>query len=143
MINSGTRRGAEHRLDDDAARAGLLDILRHAILKRPERLDKHVRKALALLLECLGVIPRLLGVEHRVWDTIDVRGDLQPKDVVCLELARRVARVDGVDDGSCVFQWAARPCAELAADPASVDEPAAGLGLLHLLREHLRVSARL
>jgi len=39
--------------------------------------------------------------------------------------------VDGVDDGSGVFQWATRSLAEFATNPACVDEPAAGVGLLH------------
>lgn len=49
--------------------------------------------------------------------------------------------MDGVDDGAGVFQWATGASAEFAAHPAGVDEPAAGLGFLHLRGEHGCVSA--
>ena len=50
--------------------------------------------------------------------------------------------MDGVDDGAGVFEADAFADAVTAAGPAGVDQPDAGLVLLHLLRQQLGIFVR-
>lgn len=114
----------------------LIDLL----LEDGEGLVEHGGELADLLGEGVLVLPGLARVKHLGGDALDLGGDREVEGgevlVVGLGEGGEGAVVDGVDDGTSVLERAARAGAELAADPAGVDEPAGGLGGAHALGEH-------
>jgi len=131
--------GARESLDLRARKAHLLV---DAALVHRERLVEHLRELAHLARERLLLGPRAGRVEDARGHAVDGRRDLQPERlealVLCLFGVRELAGVDRVDDAARVLEWAALAGggAELAADPARVDEPAVDIVLGHALREH-------
>ena len=101
------------------------DILRNVLLIERERLLEHARKLPDLPLESLLIGPRHTGVQQFPRDALNRGGYRQPKrpEALVVRLGK-LAGVDGVDDGTRVFERAPLACAEFPACPARVDEPA-------------------
>ena len=125
-------------------RAGQADLLVDVLLIEGEGLLEHAAKLAKLALERALVLPRERGVEELAWDAVERGGDAEAKDGEGLvRRLRERARVHGVDDAARVLERAALACAELAARPACVDQPAVDVVLRHALGEHLGVAAGL
>lgn len=86
--------------------------------------------------------PGSLGVEQLRGNVGARLGHLQVEDVVIFVFdTGQLARVDGVENGTGVLEWAAlATLSEAGTDPAGVEQPSIGLVLLNLVGEHLGVA---
>lgn len=118
-------------------------LLRRLALVLLEVLLEEPRELVDLLVELvLAGGPRLLGVEQLRGDARARLGHLEVEGVVVLVLRLgEVARVDRVEDGARVLEWAPLAAGRRAgADPAGVEEPRVGLVVLDLVRKHAGVA---
>lgn len=120
------------------------NLLVHLLVEGSKGAIEHASELLDFLVEGILVGPRLAGVEDVGRNILNLGGDGQAENVEVVVLILRQsgerAVVDGVDDGTSVFERAARAGAVLATDPTGVDEPAVGVGGAHPLGKHSSVS---
>lgn len=88
-----------------------MENLRRLILVLLEVLDEQPTELLDLALEVRSAVPALGRVEQFIGDVGARLGDGQVESLVGLELdVGELARVDGVEDGAGVLEWAALAC---------------------------------
>jgi len=119
------------------------DILRDVLLIKCERLLEHARKLPDLPLERLLIRPSKTRIQQLPRDALNRGRYRQTESTKIFKVGfGKLPRVDGIDDCASVFKRATLACAELAACPAGVDEPAVDFVFRHALGEHLGVAAR-
>ena len=118
------------------------DALGDILFVQRKRLLEHASELPNLPLERLLIRPRETRIQKLPRNTLDGGRYRQAKGTKGLEASLgELTRMDSVDDGTGVFEWATLARAELASGPAGVNEPAVDLVFRHALCEHLGVAA--